>query len=122
MKIGDLVQRPWGNSMVLAIGRHESSGIEYKLKILTLLEGKKTSVQKHYHRREYWVVLTGEGRAVTENDDYDLEPGVVVDVPVGHIHQIANGGKLPLVILELQHGSLCSENDIVRYDEEKSKK
>ena len=34
---------------------------------------------------------------------------------LGHMHRLANPGKLPLEIIEVQSGSYLGEDDIVRF-------
>ena len=38
-------------------------------------------------------------------------------IPLGHVHRLANPGKLPLEIIEVQSGSYLGEDDIVRYED-----
>jgi mannose-1-phosphate guanylyltransferase/mannose-6-phosphate isomerase len=47
------VYRPWGSYTVL------ENGDRYKVKRLTLLPGRRISLQRHYNRSEHWVVVRG---------------------------------------------------------------
>ena len=38
-------------------------------------------------------------------------------IPLGHVHRLANPGKLPLEMIEVQSGSYLGEDDIVRYED-----
>jgi mannose-1-phosphate guanylyltransferase / mannose-6-phosphate isomerase len=38
-------------------------------------------------------------------------------IPVGTVHRLANPGKVPLEIIEVQSGSYLGEDDIVRYED-----
>jgi mannose-1-phosphate guanylyltransferase/mannose-6-phosphate isomerase len=38
-------------------------------------------------------------------------------IPLGQTHRLANPGKLPLEIIEVQSGSYLGEDDIVRLDD-----
>ena len=38
-------------------------------------------------------------------------------IPLGHVHRLANPGKLPLEIIEVQSGSYLGEDDIVRFED-----
>ncbi len=55
--------RPWGFFTVL------ESSEKYKVKRLTLLPGRKISLQIHQHRSEHWVVVSVKhgSRRATKN-------------------------------------------------------
>ena len=38
-------------------------------------------------------------------------------IPLGHTHRLANPGKVPLEIIEVQSGSYLGEDDIVRFED-----
>ena len=38
-------------------------------------------------------------------------------IPIGRIHRLANPGKIPLELIEVQVGSYVGEDDIVRLDD-----
>lgn len=38
-------------------------------------------------------------------------------IPLGTVHRLANPGKVPLEIIEVQSGSYLGEDDIVRFDD-----
>jgi mannose-1-phosphate guanylyltransferase/mannose-6-phosphate isomerase len=38
-------------------------------------------------------------------------------IPLGHVHRLANPGKVPLEIVEVQSGGYLGEDDIVRFDD-----
>ena len=40
-----------------------------------------------------------------------------VYVPIGSVHRLANPGKIPLELIEVQVGSYLGEDDIVRFDD-----
>ena len=67
--------------------------------------GSKLSLQKHFHRSEHWVVVEGTAEVTLGND------------PIGSIHRLANPGKIPLGLIEVQVGSYLGEDDIVRLDD-----
>lgn len=50
---GTTVYRPWGSYTII------DEGVGFKSKRLTVLPGKKLSLQMHYHRSEHWVVVSG---------------------------------------------------------------
>ena len=55
------------------------------------------------------VVLNDDTRTVHENES--------VYVPIGSVHRLANPGKIPLELIEVQVGSYLGEDDIVRFDD-----
>lgn len=103
--------RPWGtvDSVV--------DGTRYAVKHITVDCGGVLSLQKHMHRAEHWVVVSGTAtitigdhtRLVTENES--------VYVPVGVVHRIANEGKVPLELIEVRTGSYIAEDDIQRIED-----
>ena len=52
------------------------------------------------------VTLGSDVRAVHENES--------IYIPIGSIHRLANPGKIPLELIEVQVGSYLGEDDIVR--------
>ncbi|MGN6462825.1 MAG: mannose-1-phosphate guanylyltransferase/mannose-6-phosphate isomerase, partial [Pseudolabrys sp.] len=40
-----------------------------------------------------------------------------VFIPIGTVHRLANRGKIPLELIEVQTGSYLGEDDIVRLDD-----
>ena len=39
-------------------------------------------------------------------------------IPLGEVHRLANPGKVPLEIIEVQSGSYLGEDDIVRFSDQ----
>ena len=105
-------QRPWGSYTVLA---DEET---HKVKRLEVLPGKRLSYQRHEHRAEHWFVVQGSGVVTLDGSDVAVAAGDAVDVAVGAAHRISNTGTVPLVIVEVQHGSSFGEDDIVRLDDD----
>ena len=89
----ELVNRQWGHYQVLV----DRPG--YKVKVLTVLPGKSTSLQKHFHRKEHWIF--------PQTDEYEF-------VDVGHVHQLSNPSSSLLTVVEVQTGDLLAEEDIER--------
>jgi len=107
-------ERPWGYYRIL----HEVPGM--KVKELTVNPGKSLSMQRHYHRAEYWIV--SEGRAVVNSmmpGGYSLPSTELAlheeyKVPVNEWHQLTNPHTEPVKIVEIQYGEKCVEEDIER--------
>ena len=91
-----------------------------KVKELTVNPGKSLSMQRHYHRAEYWIV--SEGRAVVNSmmpGGYSLPSTELAlheeyKVPVNEWHQLTNPHTEPVKIVEIQYGERCEEEDIER--------
>ena len=103
--------RPWGWYETLCLGTR------FQVKRIMVKPGGILSLQSHHHRSEHWVVVEGtaevtigdEVRLVTENES--------IYIPLGSKHRMANPGKLPMYLIEVQTGSYLGEDDIVRYED-----
>jgi len=104
--------RPWGSYTVL------EEGERYKIKRLTVLPGKKLSLQMHYHRSEHWVVVRGTARVVVGDREILLRPGESTFIPAGVKHRLENPGKVILEVIETQIGEYLGEDDIVRFSDD----
>ena len=101
-------ERPWGYYRVL----HEAPGM--KVKELTVEPGKSLSMQRHAHRREYWVVEEGNCKVETDSSTLLLDTHQTVDIPVSSWHRLSNPFTNPCRIVEIQYGEACEETDIER--------
>lgn len=105
------VYRPWGKYD--SIGKGE----RYQVKLITVKPKAKLSVQKHHHRSEHWVVVSGKAKVTNGDKTFILSENESTYIPVGEIHALENPGKSPLEIIEIQSGSYLGEDDIVRFDD-----
>ncbi len=106
------VQRPWGKYMKL----YQESGVWVKR--VEVLPNNRLSLQKHNHRSEKWIVVTGQGLAIINDKQIRLQHGSVVDVPLGAVHRIGNTGQDKLIFIEVATGDNLSEEDIVRFQDD----
>ncbi len=105
------VHRPWGYYELIDMGER------FQVKRIVVNPGGILSLQKHRHRSEHWVVVRGtaevtlgeERRAVHENES--------IYIPIGSVHRMANQGKIPLELIEVQTGSYFGEDDIERLED-----
>ncbi len=104
--------RPWGTYTVL----EESPG--YKIKRIEVKAGCRLSLQKHFHRNEHWIVVSGCATVTIENNIFTLNPNESTYIKAGQVHRLENQGKLPLIIIEAQVGEYTGEDDIVRLDDD----
>ena len=100
--------RAWGEYRIL----YEGEGI--KIKRIRVLPGKSLSLQFHHHRSEHWIVVSGTAKITRENEIFFLHEGESAFIGKHQVHRLANPGKLPLEIIEVQNGSYLGEDDIVR--------
>jgi mannose-6-phosphate isomerase len=105
-------RRPWGSYTVL------EEGLNYKVKRIEVLPGKRLSYQRHSKRAEHWVLVQGRGRMTLNDELVELGPGQSIVVPVGAAHRIENIGEETLVFVEVQLGTYLGEDDIVRLQDD----
>ena len=105
-------ERPWGIYTVL----DENSN--YKIKRIEVLPGQRLSLQKHFHRSEHWVVVSGTALVTCGDDTRQVSVNESTYIPIGTMHRLENPGRIPLVIIEVQNGEYLGEDDIVRVDDD----
>ena len=116
---GDYVRhyRPWGYYQSLDQGRR------HQVKRLVVKPGARLSLQKHAYRAEHWTVVEGVAD-VTLGMEQDalavtrVEENRSIHIPLGAIHRIANPGKTPVTVIEVQVGDYLGEDDIVRFEDD----
>jgi mannose-1-phosphate guanylyltransferase len=106
------VIRPWGSYTVL------ESKPRFKIKTIVVNPGARLSLQKHLHRSEHWVVVSGMATTTIGEMMQQVRPNESVYISAGTPHRLQNEGKLPLVIVEVQVGEYTGEDDIVRMDDD----
>lgn len=105
------VYRPWGKYDSVDMGNR------YQVKRITVNPGAKLSVQKHHHRAEHWVVVSGTAKVTKGEETILLTENQSTYIPLGEIHALENPGKVPLELIEVQSGSYLGEDDIVRFED-----
>jgi mannose-1-phosphate guanylyltransferase/mannose-6-phosphate isomerase len=103
--------RPWGAYQRIDIGNR------FQVKRITVKPGGRLSLQKHHHRSEHWVVVSGTAEVTVGDKIMELHENESTYIPIGEIHRLANPGKVPLEIIEVQVGSYTGEDDIVRIED-----
>jgi mannose-1-phosphate guanylyltransferase/mannose-6-phosphate isomerase len=105
------VYRPWGSYDSIDMGDR------FQVKRITVKPGAALSLQKHHHRAEHWVIVSGTAE-VTRNDEVFLvAENESTFLPLGAVHRLRNPGKVPLELIEVQSGSYLGEDDIVRLED-----
>ena len=102
--------RPWGWYENLK----EDTG--YNVKRLYVQPNQKISLQYHNQRDEHWVVVSGDGKLELNEGIKNLKVGDYIFVPVLSKHRIT-GGNSGIMIIEVQLGKTCNEEDIVRIED-----
>jgi mannose-1-phosphate guanylyltransferase len=104
--------RPWGTYTVL----EDSPG--YKIKRIEVKPGKRLSLQKHFHRNEHWIVVSGTATVTVGDKTFNVRPNESTYIKMGEVHRLANEGTIPVVLIEAQVGEYTGEDDIVRIDDD----
>lgn len=105
------VFRPWGSYDSIGTGER------FQVKRITVKPGAKLSLQMHHHRAEHWIVVSGTAQITNGDKEYLLTENQSTYIPLGVVHSLANPGKLPLELIEIQSGSYLGEDDIVRFED-----
>jgi mannose-1-phosphate guanylyltransferase/mannose-6-phosphate isomerase len=110
-KLHARVYRPWGSYESLI------NEERFQVKRIVVNPGAKLSLQKHHHRAEHWIVVTGTAEVTCEDKVFMLGEDESTYIPLGHKHRLVNPGRIPLELIEVQSGSYLGEDDIVRFDD-----
>jgi len=104
--------RPWGTYTVL----EDTPG--YKIKRIVVKPGKRLSLQKHYHRNEHWIVVSGTATVTVAEETKIVRPNESTYIKMGEVHRLANDGVIPVVLIEAQVGEYTGEDDIIRLEDD----
>ena len=113
--------RPWGLYYVL------EDKPNFKVKKIVVNSDCRLSLQSHKHRSEHWVVVSGTATVEVRKNEvqkdwiFDLMPNESCYIPATKMHRLANYGKVPLVIIEVQVGEYTGEDDIMRFEDDYSR-
>ncbi|WP_052481231.1 mannose-1-phosphate guanylyltransferase/mannose-6-phosphate isomerase [Gilvimarinus agarilyticus] len=105
------VFRPWGSFDSI------DSGDRFEVKNVVVKPGEKISKQRHNHRAEHWVVVSGTAEVTCDDKVFLLTENESTYIPIGAVHQLANPGLIPLVVIEIRSGSYLGDDDIHRIEE-----
>jgi mannose-1-phosphate guanylyltransferase/mannose-1-phosphate guanylyltransferase/mannose-6-phosphate isomerase len=105
------VYRPWGYYDSI------DQGERFQVKRIVVNPGQKLSLQKHHHRAEHWIVVSGTALVTRGDEELTLCENQSTYIPLGVKHRLENKGVIPLEIIEIQSGSYLGEDDIVRYED-----
>jgi mannose-1-phosphate guanylyltransferase/mannose-6-phosphate isomerase len=105
------VHRPWGWYDSI------DAGPRFQVKRIMVKPGASLSLQMHHHRAEHWIVVSGTAEVTNGEQTILLGENQSTYIPLGQTHRLANPGKVPLEIIEVQSGSYLGEDDIVRFQD-----
>ena len=105
-------ERPWGTYTVLEENRN------YKIKRIVVNPGQRLSLQKHHHRSEHWIVVSGTAKVTCGGKESIINVNESTFIPIGFNHRLENPGVIPLIIIEVQNGEYLGEDDIVRFEDD----
>ncbi|MEA3067070.1 MAG: mannose-phosphate guanylyltransferase / mannose-6-phosphate isomerase [Sphingomonadales bacterium] len=106
------VARPWGSYETIA------DGPRFQVKHIIVDPGERLSLQMHVHRSEHWVVVRGSAEVTVGEKVSMLQENESTFIPAGTRHRLANPGKVPLELVEIQCGPYLGEDDILRFDDQ----
>ena len=104
--------RPWGNYDVL------DTGEGYKVKRIEIKPDGILSLQRHKHRAEHWVLVSGQLEVTLAETIKVLEPNQSVYIDRAVVHRLANRGNEVAVLIEVQTGDYLGEDDVERLEDQ----
>tara|TARA_B110000196_G_scaffold48792_1_gene39452 strand:- start:3987 stop:4319 length:333 start_codon:yes stop_codon:yes gene_type:complete len=105
------VYRPWGSYRTLV------EGAGFKVKKITVNTGAKLSTQRHQHRAEHWVIVSGVADVRIDDQVLMLTQDQSCYIAAKQLHSLANNQQVPLIVIEVQTGAILDENDIERFND-----
>lgn len=103
--------RPWGWYETLCLDTR------FQVKRIMVKPGGVLSLQSHRHRSEHWIVVAGTAEVTIGEDVQLVTENQGVYIPLGAKHRMANPGKVPMYLIEVQTGAYLGEDDIIRYED-----
>src|SRR5690606_8870310 len=83
------VYRPWGKYDSIDMGGR------FQVKRITIKPGARLSVQKHHHRAEHWIVVSGTAEVTCDEKNFLLSENQSTYIPLGSVHCLGNPGRIP---------------------------
>jgi mannose-1-phosphate guanylyltransferase / mannose-6-phosphate isomerase len=106
------VLQPWGYYQAI------DAGARYQVKRVVVDPGGRLPLQKHFHHCEHWVVVRGTAEVIVAGETRTVHENESIYVPIGSVHSLANQGKIPLELFEIQVGSYLGEDDTIRIEDQ----
>ena len=105
------IKKPWGSYNTFEKDK------DYLVKIIMVNPGEELSLQSHQHRSEYWLIISGIATVECDGKNSRLKRNESILIPQGSKHRLSNNNKETLKVLEVQHGDILRESDIIRYQD-----
>ena len=106
-----IVNKPWGTYQGLDQGKN------YLTKKIYVKPNGKLSLQSHNHRSEHWIVTEGIAEVTIDEKTINLETNQSIFIPKNAKHRLANNHSRDLTIIEVWHGEILNEEDIILYED-----
>lgn len=105
--------RPWGRYDCL------EDADDCKVKRIIVKPGQRNSYQRHEKRAEFWIIVSGSGRFLIDDEWMSAGASEVVHVPMGSKHRWHNPSEdTDLVLIEVQTGTYFGEDDEERLEDD----
>lgn len=117
-KTGDYEERPWGSWEVLSDETLNPNSI---IKRIIVKPGERLSLQYHQHRHENWFIAQGTALVTINEREYTSNLHDTFFIRATDKHRVKNIGNEDLVIIEIQHGFVLDEDDIIRIEDDYSR-
>jgi mannose-1-phosphate guanylyltransferase/mannose-6-phosphate isomerase len=105
------VHRPWGSYDSL------ETGDRFQVKRIVVKPGAALSLQRHQHRAEHWIVVSGIAEVTCDERVFTLHENESTFIPRGSVHRLRNTGADPVELIEVQSGGYLGEDDIERLED-----
>jgi mannose-1-phosphate guanylyltransferase/mannose-6-phosphate isomerase len=105
------VERPWGSFKQYANNR------DCTVSLMTILPGRRLSLQSHAGRAELWIVLDDGAVVQVGTTERPCRVGDEIWIPANEKHRLACRGDRPVRVLEVAFGNWQQE-DITRYHDD----
>jgi mannose-1-phosphate guanylyltransferase/mannose-6-phosphate isomerase len=110
-RVHTTLYRPWGRHQVV------DRGSRFQVKRITVTPGGSLSLQKHRHRAEHWIVVSGIARVTRGEEVFTIRENESTYIPLGAVHRLENPGPDVLHMIEVQSGDYLSEDDVERLED-----
>ena len=100
-------EKSWGNFTVLDV---EEDSLTIKV---NLMPGHRLHYHSHAHRAETWTIVSGIGRAVIDDAEIIVKPGVMLRLPAGCRHTLIADSEM--TVIEVQIGDSIDVHDKTKY-------
>ena len=109
--VGKEYQRPWGSYKTL------EQGNGYQVKMITIEPGGCLSLQKHFKRKEHWLIIQGSPTITIGEKTKTCAVDETAYIPIATPHRLENLTNQTAAVIEVQLGAYLGEDDIDRIED-----